>query len=107
MGFFIEEGPEIIVQEEVVVDKDPVDADVEITGKYLKKIRESRKLKVRDIGEILNIEYKSIVHIENEKFEKLNDPGFLRWLIKSYSKFLGLNEEKSAGDYMRRYRSKK
>ncbi|MCK5004405.1 MAG: helix-turn-helix domain-containing protein [Candidatus Aminicenantes bacterium] len=103
----IEEGPEIIVQEEVVVDKDPVDADVEITGKYLKKIRESRKLKVRDIGEILNIEYKSIVHIENEKFEKLNDPGFLRWLIKSYSKFLGLNEEKSAGDYMRRYRSKK
>ncbi len=103
----VKEEPEIIEQEEVVADKAFVDADVEITGKYLKKIRESRKLKVRDVGDILNIGYKSIVHIENEKFEKLNDPGFLRWLIKSYSKFLGINEEKSAEDYMKRYRNKK
>ena len=103
----VEEEPEIIEQEEVVADKAPVDEYVEITGKYLKKIRESRKLKVRDVGDILNIGYKSIVHIENEKFDKLNDPGFLRWLIKSYSKFLGINEEKSAEDYMKRYRNKK
>lgn len=103
----VEVEPVEIKFEEEIVDKAPVDEEVEITGKYLKKIRESRKLKVRDVGEILNIPYKSIVHIENEKFEKLNDPGFLRWLIRSYSKFLGISEEKSAEDYMRRYRKKK
>jgi len=97
----LEEESGEVDSEEVVVD------DVEITGKYLKKIRESKKIKVRDVGEILNIPYKSIVHIENEKFEKLNDPGFLRWLIKAYTKFLGLNEEKGAEDYMKRYRNKK
>ena len=85
----------------------PLLPDVEITGKFIKKRREAQKMKVRDVGELLNISYKDIVHIESEKFDKIKDPGYLRWLIKSYAKMLGLDESKSAEDYMKRYRSKK
>ncbi len=79
----------------------------EITGKYLKKKRESRGLKVRELATIIGISYKDIVNIENEKFDKLPDAGYLRWLIKSYAKFLEIDESKTAEDYMKRYRSKK
>ncbi len=80
---------------------------VEITGKYLKKQRESRGIKPRELGSQLNISHKIITYIENEKFEKLEDPGYLRWAIKAYAKFLGISTEKCAEDYMRRYRNKK
>ena len=59
------------------------------------------------MAEELNISTRDVSHIENEKFEKLTDAGYLRWVIKSYAKFLGLDETKSAEDYMRRYRQKK
>ncbi len=83
------------------------DANIEISGEFLKKKREESGLKVRDAGELLSVNYKDISYIENEKFEKMKDPGYLRWLIKSYSKLLGIDEQKGAEDYMKRYRSKK
>ncbi len=79
----------------------------EITGKYLKKKRESSGRKVKELAGVLGISYKDIVNIENEKFEKLSDAGYLRWLIKAYAKLLEIDEAKSAEDYMKRYRSKK
>jgi len=79
----------------------------EITGKYLKKKREGRGVKVREVASILGISYKDIVNIENEKFDKLSDAGYLRWLIKAYAKYLELDETRSAEDYMKRYRQKK
>ncbi|MEN8222574.1 MAG: helix-turn-helix domain-containing protein [Acidobacteriota bacterium] len=94
--------------ESVLDEQDMLEKDVvEITGKFFKNMREARKLKVRELGSVLGISYKDIVNIENEKFEKLTDPGYLRWLIKSYAKFIGIDEDKSAEDYMKRYRSKK
>jgi hypothetical protein len=103
----IEVKVDISDQEEILTDIAPADDDMEITGKFIKQTRESRKMKVGEVGELLNVKYKDLIHIENEKFDKLNDAGYLRWLITSYAKFLGLDERKSAEDYMKRYRLKK
>ncbi len=92
-----------------IVNEDEVAEEYvdEVTGKYMKKIREEKGLKVKDAAELLNISYKYIVQIENEKFEKMTDPGYLRWFVSLYLKFLGINEKKGTEDYMKRYRSKK
>ncbi|MEN8154087.1 MAG: helix-turn-helix domain-containing protein [Acidobacteriota bacterium] len=84
-------------QEEMIIEKD-------VDGFLFKKKREEKGMKVRDIQELLNIPYKDIVHIENEKFNKLPEDGYLRWLIRTYAKFLDINENKAAEDYMRKYR---
>lgn len=95
-----EAGEEIQIEfeeEEMVVER-------EIDGPFLKKRRMEKGVKIKEIPDILNIPYKNIVNIENEKYKKLPEDGYLRWLIKTYAKFLNINENKAAEDYMRKYR---
>jgi hypothetical protein len=75
-----------------------------IKGRTLRKAREKLEIGIHEIAVSTGISYKILVNIEKEQYQKLPEPGYLRWLITTYAKALSLDPKKVADDYMSRYR---
>jgi len=70
-----------------------------------KEEREKQGLRVHDISITTGIPYKIIANIEQEKFHKLPEGGYLRWNIVSYAKALNLDSKIVADQFMKKYRA--
>jgi hypothetical protein len=75
-----------------------------IKGRTLRKAREKLEVGIHEMAVSTGISYKVLVNIEKERYSKLPEPGYLRWLITTYAKSLSLDPKKAADDYMKRYR---
>ncbi len=75
-----------------------------IKGRTLRKAREKLEVGIHEMAVSTGISYKVLVNIEKERYQKLPEPGYLRWLIATYAKSLSLDPKKAADDYMKRYR---
>lgn len=77
---------------------------IDIKGRTLRKVREKLNLGIHDVALSTGINYKVLVNIEKERFEKLPDGGLLRWNVSTYAKTLRLDPHKVVEAYMKRYR---
>ena len=75
-----------------------------VKGRALKKVREKLGIGIHEIAVSTKISYKTLVNIELERYEKLPEPGYLRWHVMTYAKALYLDPKKTAEEYMKRYR---
>ena len=70
-----------------------------ISGKDLKRIRESLGIDLEEIFEITRINVSTLESIENDLFEKLPPPVYLENFLKSYAEILQLDREKVRKGY--------
>ncbi len=62
-------------------------------GEKLKEARESMGISVSEAAEDLKLEVSQIENLENGDMETFKDVYYLKYLIRDYSKYLGLDKE--------------
>lgn len=65
---------------------------MENPGEYLKREREQREVPLSKIAEFTRVPMKFLEALEADDFDSLPHPAFVKGYIKSYCKFLGLDE---------------
>jgi len=70
-------------------DRERVSSDIETTGAYLRKLREEKKLSLKDVCEATRISETNLNAIENQDFSALPADTFTRGLLTIHAKFLG------------------
>ncbi len=68
-------------------------------GEKLKEARESIGVSVDEAAEDLKIDASQIIDIENGNVEKFQDIFNLKYFIRDYAKYLGLNKEEIVDDF--------
>lgn len=68
-------------------------------GEKLKEARESIGVSVEEAAEDLKIDASQIISIENGNVEKFQDIFNLKYFIRDYAKYLGLNKEEIVDDF--------
>ena len=79
-----------------------VAAETEWKGDFLKKVRELRKVSIEELSEVTRINKAYLIEIEEENYEKLPAPVFLRGFITQVAKQLRLPPEKITTSYLAR-----
>ncbi len=69
-------------------------------GLFLKKIREYKKIDLKDFSQVTCIAIRHLYAIENNNFSVLPAAVFVRGYIIQYCRILGLDEEKVAPSFM-------
>lgn len=65
---------------------------MESPGEYLKRERELRDISLEDVHYSTRIQRKYLEALESDDYEKLPHPTFIKGFIKSYCRFLGVDE---------------
>ena len=74
------------------------------TGGLLKELREKLGINLKDMASFTKIRKQYFEDIEREKFSSLPAEVYLRGYIMEYARYLSLDPEKVANDYIERYR---
>lgn len=81
-------------------------ADVpEVGGAWLRSLRESRGIALVDIATRTKIQLANLQQIEDEAFDKMSAPVYVRGFVFEYARYLRLDAEMVARAYVERYRS--
>lgn len=75
----------------------------EFSGAAIRLLRERAGLTTRAVADITKIGERYLQYIENEDFSKLPARIYLRGFLIQYAKVLGVDAERFAGGYLRRY----
>lgn len=62
-------------------------------GEKLKEARENMGISVQEVSSDLNVTLKQIENIESGNMEAFKDIFYLKYFIRDYAKYLGLNKE--------------
>ena len=68
-------------------------------GLKLKEKREENGVSVEEVAEDLKVRPSQIVNLEEGKREKFNDVVFLKYFIRDYAKYLGLNSDSLVDEF--------
>jgi hypothetical protein len=66
---------------------------IENVGEQLRQARIEKKIILKDAGKKLNMNYKYLIALENNQFEKLPSGVYRKNFLREYAIFLGLNEK--------------
>ncbi len=61
-------------------------------GKFLKEIREEKKITIEEVAEETKIQKRYLVALEEEKFEELPGEAYIKGFLKNYASALGIAE---------------
>lgn len=75
-------------------------------GEILKKEREDKKLILEDIEKGTKIRKKNLEAIEKNEWEKFSSKTYIIGVIKTYGRFLNINQEKLLAVFRREYEKK-
>ncbi|MFH0814001.1 MAG: helix-turn-helix domain-containing protein [Pseudomonadota bacterium] len=64
---------------------------MEFPGKYLKAERESRNLSLKEVSESTKIKERFLKDIEDDQYEHLPHPVYVKGFLNIYAKYLGLD----------------
>ena len=81
-----------------------VAASPQIDGKVLRMIREARKIELRELASITKIGVSYLRNIEDERFEDLPAPVYIRGFVVLIAKALRIDPNVTAASYMKRLR---
>jgi hypothetical protein len=76
---------------------------VEFTGMAIRVLREQASLTIRNVADTTKIGSRYLEYIELENFAKLPPRAYLRGFLLQYAKILGVDPERLAADYLKRY----
>jgi len=82
---------------------DLFDSQTSVTGNTIKMVRAAREISLEEIYRKTNIPKKTLEDIEEEYFEKLPAPVYLKGFLKAYAKILNVNHTQMVNGYMKRY----
>jgi len=68
-------------------------------GLKLKEKREENGVSVEEVSEDLKVRPSQIINLEEGKRENFNDVVFLKYFIRDYAKYLGLNSEELVDEF--------
>jgi flagellar biosynthesis protein FlhG len=86
---------------------DPViDATAEITGAFLKKVREIRGMELNEISQRTKISERYLRALEDEQFGDMPAAVYVRGYVTEYARALRLDPQRCAESYLVRYRAK-
>jgi len=86
---------------------DPViDSNAEVTGAFLRKVREIRGLELGDIAQRTKISERYLRALEEEQFSDMPAAVYVRGYVTEYARALRLNPQRAAESYLVRYRAK-
>ncbi len=80
--------------------QEPVTTEVENTGNYLRTLRMSKGLSIKDVTKATRISETNLNAIEDENFSALPANTFTRGLLNIYADFLGANKEAVVTKFM-------
>ena len=83
-----------------------IDANAEITGAFLKKVREIRGLELHDISQRTKISERYLRALEEEQFTEMPAAVYVRGYVTEYARALRLDPQRAAESYLARYRAK-
>ena len=86
---------------------DPViDSNAEVTGAFLKKVREIRGLELNEISQRTKISERYLRALEEEQFAEMPAAVYVRGYVTEYARALRLDPQRVAESYLVRYRAK-
>lgn len=68
-------------------------------GEKLKETRESMGITLEEVAEDIKVDASQIENLEEGNMENFKDVYYLKYLIRDYSKYLGLNKEKLIDEF--------
>jgi curved DNA-binding protein CbpA len=77
-----------------------------LTGADLRRIREARGLSLRHIATVTKIGKRFLEYVEEDRFEFLPAPVYLRGFLQAYAKLVGIDPRRAADAYMSRLTDK-
>lgn len=83
-----------------------IDPAAEVTGAFLKKVREIRGLELNDIAQRTKISERYLRALEDEQFADMPAAVYVRGYVTEYARALRLNPQRAAESYLVRYRAK-
>ena len=83
-----------------------IDPAAEVTGAFLKKVREIRGLELNDIAQRTKISERYLRALEDEQFADMPAAVYVRGYVTEYARALRLNPQRAAESYLARYRAK-
>ncbi len=83
-----------------------IDANAEVTGAFLKKVREIRGLELGDISQRTKISERYLRALEDEQFGDMPAAVYVRGYVTEYARALRLDPQRVAESYLVRYRAK-
>jgi cytoskeletal protein RodZ len=76
---------------------------MESPGKYLKMERESRNLSLRQVSEATRIHERLLRAIEEDRYEAIASPLYVKGFLEAYSKYLGLDPNEIVLQYRKEH----
>jgi len=83
-----------------------IDTSAEVTGAFLKKVREIRGLELGDISQRTKISERYLRALEEEQFGEMPAAVYVRGYVTEYARALRLDPQRAAESYLVRYRAK-
>ncbi len=83
-----------------------IDASAEVTGAFLRKVREIRGLELSDIAQRTKISERYLRALEEEQFGEMPAAVYVRGYVTEYARALRLDPQRVAESYLVRYRAK-
>ena len=83
-----------------------IDASAEVTGAFLRKVREIRGLELGDIAQRTKISERYLRALEEEEFGDMPAAVYVRGYVTEYARALRLDPQRAAESYLVRYRAK-
>jgi len=86
-------------------DSPPVamDPDAEVTGAYLRKVREARGMELNEISQRTKISERYLRALEDEQFTDMPAAVYVRGYVTEYARALRLDPQRAAASYLTRY----
>jgi cytoskeletal protein RodZ len=69
-------------------------------GERMRREREMRGIKLEEISESTKISRRNLLALEEERFERLPGGIFNKGFVRSYARYLGLDEEQAVQDFL-------
>ena len=82
-----------------------MDPDAEVTGAYLRKVREARGMELGDISQRTKISERYLRALEDEQFTDMPAAVYVRGYVTEYARALRLDPQRTAASYLTRYRA--
>lgn len=80
-----------------------VDADTEVSGATLRKVRESRGMELSEVASRTKISERHLRSIEDERFDELPAPVYVRGFVVQIARILRIDPVRAAETYLRRF----
>ncbi len=80
-----------------------VEPEGDVTGAYLRKVREARGMDLGDVAQRTKISERHLRSIEDERFSDLPATVYVRGFVIQYARVLRIDPTRAAAHYLRRY----